>query len=413
MGKAPQTPTALRDTGITAIGDVAWGGHFSIFYETRSDLLDTAALYFRAGLANNEACLWIISEPLTEKAARSALRRRIPDLDRHLSSRNIEILSSDEWYVKRGCIDAKRIIRGWRAKLRTALDRGYEGLRVCGDVAWAGREHWQDICDYEKELHAAISNYRMIALCAYPLSKGRATDILAITQLHKYTVAVRKGEWEIVQTTELKEAKREIKRLNKELERRVIERTKQLVATNEELKAQVAERKHAEEQLHGAQVEIARVAPLTSLGAFAASVAHEINQPLTVAVANTETARRWLAMKPPNFKEARITVKRALADAHRAGRVIKRVRGLLTRVQAEVCGDRYQRRCPRGADTDTQRTGQPPNFGADEAVVEAFTSSRGPGSVAAGPAQSVPECDRGDERQQEAAERLADYDPHE
>ena len=80
-------------------------------------------------------------------------------------------------------------------------------------------------------------------------------------------------------------------------------------------------------------MEIARVAPLTSLGAFAASVAHEINQPLTAAVANTETARRWLTTKPPNFKEARATVKRALADANRVGKVIKRVRRLLTRVR--------------------------------------------------------------------------------
>ena len=163
-------------------------------------MLDAAAQYFRAGLANNEACLWVISDPITETAARSALRRRIRDFDRHLSGQILEILSSREWYVKRGSIDADRIIRGWRAKLRTALERGYEELRVCGDVSWAGRAHWQDICEYERKLHAAISNYRMIALCAYPLSKSRAVDILAITQLHKYTVALRKGNWEIVQT---------------------------------------------------------------------------------------------------------------------------------------------------------------------------------------------------------------------
>ena len=230
-------PTALRDSGITVIGDVPWGGHFSIFYETRSDLLDTVAQYFRAGLANNEACLWIISDPLTEKEARSALRRRTPDFHRHLAARNIEILSSHEWYVKRGRIDAKRIIRGWRAKLRIALDKGHEGLRVCGDVSWAEREHWQDICDYERKLHAAISNYRMIALCAYPLSKGRATDILEMVRLHQYTVARRKGDWEIVQTPELQEAKQELQRLNQELEKRVIERTRRLEAANEELSA--------------------------------------------------------------------------------------------------------------------------------------------------------------------------------
>ena len=195
---------ALRDSGISVIGDVPWGGHFSIFYETKSDLLDTIALYFRAGLANNEACVWIITDPLTEKGARSALRRRSSDFDRHIAAGNIEILPSHEWYLKGGCVDPKRIIRGWQKKMRAALDKGNEGLRVCGDASWAGRAHWQGLCEYEGKLHAAISNYRMIALCAYPLSKGRAADILEIARLHQFTVARRNGDWEIVQTPELK-----------------------------------------------------------------------------------------------------------------------------------------------------------------------------------------------------------------
>jgi hypothetical protein len=178
-------PTALRDSGITVIGDVPWGGHFSIFYETRSDLLDTVVQYFRAGLANNEACLWVISDPLTKKQARSALRRRVPDFDRHLAARNIEILSSHEGYLKGGRIDARRIIRGWQAKLRTALDKGCEGLRICGDTAWVERKHWQGICDYERKFNAALANCRLIALCTYPLSKGRATDVLEIARLHQ------------------------------------------------------------------------------------------------------------------------------------------------------------------------------------------------------------------------------------
>jgi C4-dicarboxylate-specific signal transduction histidine kinase len=108
------------------------------------------------------------------------------------------------------------------------------------------------------------------------------------------------------------------------LERRVIERTKQLADTNEELRAHIAERKRAEAQLQAAQVEIARVARLTTMGALAASVAHEINQPLAATVTNTQTALRWLAMKPPNLGEARRTTQCALADANRAGEVARR-----------------------------------------------------------------------------------------
>jgi C4-dicarboxylate-specific signal transduction histidine kinase len=124
-----------------------------------------------------------------------------------------------------------------------------------------------------------------------------------------------------------------LQRQNQDLEQRVIERTRRLEVANEALRAQIAERRRAEEQLRAAQDEIARVARLTTLGTFAASVAHEINQPLTGAVANSEAALRWLRMQPPNFKEAHNTVKCALTDANRAAAVIKRVRSLLTRAR--------------------------------------------------------------------------------
>lgn len=336
MGKGIAVPNELRDTGIDVIGAVPWGGHVSIFYETRSDLLDAAARYFRAGLANNEACLWVVSDPMTKKEATNALRRRLRDLECRSSVRDIEVLTSCEWYVKGGRFDPSRVIRGWQAKLRAALDKGYAGLRVCGDAAWAEKAPSRDICDYERGLHKALANHRMIALCTYPLSKGRATDILEMARLHQFTVARRKGDWEIVQIPELKQAKQELQRLNQELERRVAERTRQLAFTNEQLRAQITERKRAEEQLQATQTEMARVGRLTTLGAFAASVAHEINQPLTAAIANGETALRLLATKPPPLKQAQHIVKCALADANRAGAVIKRVRALLTRARPRL-----------------------------------------------------------------------------
>jgi C4-dicarboxylate-specific signal transduction histidine kinase len=198
-------------------------------------------------------------------------------------------------------------------------------------MSWVEKAQRQGFKVYENKLHSAIARDRMIVLCTYPLKSSKATDILDVTQLHKYTVARRKGEWEIIQTPQLKDAKQEIQRLNQVLERRVIERTKQLAAANEELRAQIVERRRAEEQLQEAQAEIARAARLTTLGTFAASVAHEINQPLTGAIANSEGALRWLAAEPPIFEEVQRSVKRAVTDTRRAAAVIKRVRVLLAR----------------------------------------------------------------------------------
>ncbi|HEY5074748.1 MAG TPA: MEDS domain-containing protein, partial [Pyrinomonadaceae bacterium] len=88
---------ALRKTGIGVIGDMPWGTHFCYFYETREDLLHTLIPYFKAGLENNEFCLWIVSksELLTVAEAKDALRQAVPNLDRYLAQGSIEILNHD------------------------------------------------------------------------------------------------------------------------------------------------------------------------------------------------------------------------------------------------------------------------------------------------------------------------------
>ena len=62
------------------------------------------------------------------------------------------------------------------------------------------------------------------------LSAGeeRAAEILDVVQAHQFAIARRQGEWEVIETPELIQAKAEIKKLNEELEQRVVERTREL-----------------------------------------------------------------------------------------------------------------------------------------------------------------------------------------
>lgn len=62
-----------RDSGIDIIGDVPWGTHFCHFYQTREDLIDILVPYFKAGLENNEFCVWVASQALEIEEAREAL----------------------------------------------------------------------------------------------------------------------------------------------------------------------------------------------------------------------------------------------------------------------------------------------------------------------------------------------------
>src|SRR6266700_5058065 len=127
--KATMAP-ALRNTGIGLIGEMPWGTHVCLFYETKQDFLETTVPYFKAGLDNREFCVWAISEPVTEAEARSALSKAVPDLDRHLAAGDIEIVSGPEFYLEGGRFDLQRVTAAWNEKLRGALARGYDGMRA-------------------------------------------------------------------------------------------------------------------------------------------------------------------------------------------------------------------------------------------------------------------------------------------
>jgi len=220
IGSAEQDAAdpALRKTGIPGVGNMPWGTHICVFYETREDLLDIAMSYFEVGFRSNELCVWAISDPITETDAKDALRLRVPNLDRHLEAGQIEILLGSEWYLKGGRSDPKRITSGWSKKLLVALAKGYDGMRVSGNAFWIATNHWKAFCEYERELDQSLAGQEMIVLCTYSLQESRAVDILDVARAHQCTIAMRNGNLEFLETPELKQAKQEIKKLNSALD---------------------------------------------------------------------------------------------------------------------------------------------------------------------------------------------------
>jgi PAS domain S-box-containing protein len=90
----------------------------------------------------------------------------------------------------------------------------------------------------------------------------------------------------------------------------------------------ITERKRAEEALEKAQAELAHVARVATLGEMTGSIAHEINQPIAAVVNNAGACLRWLAGAAPNLEEARQSAALIIADGHRAGEIIGRIRTL-------------------------------------------------------------------------------------
>ena len=130
---------------------------------------------------------------------------------------------------------------------------------------------------------------------------------------------------------EQKRAKESLRQARDELDAKVHERTAELKSANQQLQSEIAERETAEEGLIRAQAEIARVARVATMGELAASIAHELNQPLGSIVVSGDACLRWLAAKAPNLEEVRQAVEAIIRDGTRASSVLVRIRGLLRR----------------------------------------------------------------------------------
>jgi PAS domain S-box-containing protein len=93
----------------------------------------------------------------------------------------------------------------------------------------------------------------------------------------------------------------------------------------------ITRQKAAQEALARARHELARVTRVSTLGELAASIAHEVNQPLAAIAANGHACARWLNADPPDPREAQAAAQRIVRDANRASEVIARIRAFLRR----------------------------------------------------------------------------------
>ena len=190
----------MRSTGINIIGDTPWGTHISQFYQTKDDLIDMLVPYFKAGLENNEFCMWLTSEPLGVDDARKSLGKEVGNLDNYIAKGQIEILDSGEWYTKGGKFEPDMVSQNWARKETQASVLGFDGMRVSGNISWLQRDQRRAFAEYEADLEKEIGNYRMIALCSYPLDKCVPSDVLDVLKNHNFNISRYEGKWEIIET---------------------------------------------------------------------------------------------------------------------------------------------------------------------------------------------------------------------
>jgi len=201
-----------RRTGIDILGDVPWGTHLCLFYETKQDLIDILVPYFRAGLESNEFCMWVISEPLSVKEAEDTLRKSVSDFDQYLEKRQVRIIPDSEWYLKDGTFDLQRVLNAWVDQLNRALASGFAGMRVTGNGSGFEKGVRKEFADYEKQVNKAIGKYQIIAICSYCIDECGASEIIDVVNSHQSSLIRQKAKWQLVESTEHKKAEEVLER---------------------------------------------------------------------------------------------------------------------------------------------------------------------------------------------------------
>jgi signal transduction histidine kinase len=214
-------------SGIQAVGDLAFGTHFCQFYRTRQDLIETLVPFFESGLRHGEACMWVTSTPLTAEDAWEAMRAAMPDFEDFVTRGQIEICDYEDWYLTSAGTPAE-VLQGWLDRERRALEQGFMGLRLTGNTFWLERSGWNEFMAYEAAVNQAFGLFRIIALCTYSLDRCCAEDVLDVCRNHQFALTRRAGEWELIESSPLKIAKDELRRLNEDLEKMVQDRTSEL-----------------------------------------------------------------------------------------------------------------------------------------------------------------------------------------
>lgn len=247
-------PRRFRRSGIPEIGDIAWGTHFCHFYETKQDLLDLLVPFVRAGLEDNEFCLWIVFNPLTIDGVRQIVAEQIPGGARYLASGGLEVHSHLDWFPGRPQVDFGAVLKRWNEKLAQALNAGFEGVRANGNDAWVSNMDWLAFARFEEHLNEVLKNQPALVACTYPLLTNTASRVFEVARSHHFVIAKRHGISEKLESPDLRLARRELELLSEELEGRIVERTLALSSTNELLRALSARIQSAKEE------EAARIA---------------------------------------------------------------------------------------------------------------------------------------------------------
>jgi PAS domain S-box-containing protein/putative nucleotidyltransferase with HDIG domain len=209
---AKRGPNAL----VRGLADVRQGTHLCQFYKTKKELTDVLIPFFKTGIDNNELCLWITSDPLSDTEARRAIGQVLPACDDLMARGQMRVLDHSDWYMRNGVVDLQKSSEAFSHEVKRAVNVGFRGVRMATNLSWLDKKDWSTFSDYEDHADSFVSVRPMRVICSYPLARCGAMEVIDVVRSH-HSVIVKQGRrWQLVKSS----GHRMIRRLLKETDRR-------------------------------------------------------------------------------------------------------------------------------------------------------------------------------------------------
>ena len=324
---------AQRTPLIAALEQLGPHDHLCSIYESPQEHYAVAVPFIRIGLDRGEKCIYIADDG-TVGDVRQAMQSEGIDVERATASKALVLATKEQAYLKHGSFHPDWMFTFWKKATQLAMSEGFSAVRATGETEWVlrggrGLERWME---YESRLTHTLSESNCSALCQYNRRLFPPELLLDVIRTHPMVVyggTVCRNLYHVPPDEFLgtNQTAREVERLLTNIRER--ERVE------DALREQLTERKRADEALREAQVELAHVTRVTTIGGLAAAIAHAINQPLAAVITNGSACLRWLAGTTPNLDEARQAVGRIIRDGNRASDVIAKIRALLRKTGTE------------------------------------------------------------------------------
>jgi len=171
-------------SGLSTIPQLQRGSHIAHFFTSGDDLRDVLVPYFKAGLENNEQCLWVTGQAFKAEQARSALRAAVPDLDQRERCEQIEIVDGDRWYARGAKLQPEDLVNQLLHRADSTVSGGYAGLRTNGNCAWVSDNQWSDFLEYERLVQKAVRGRPMVCMCSYCVDELRDGSHVEVMSCH-------------------------------------------------------------------------------------------------------------------------------------------------------------------------------------------------------------------------------------